>query len=166
MTAHNWYVTHRGTLCKGECMNAETPETRPFAPNIPLVYIAGPYIGKAQHHDYRSYGEIDANINRARTFAAWLTDHGLYFFCPHLNSAHFEVITPNAPPEYWYALDFRILSHCDAMYVLRGWEDSKGTIAEIAYCREKGIPVFFEDGGSDERGDIIDYFRDPEVGRA
>lgn len=108
--------------------------------SVPLVYVAGPYTGKT--HDADAYHAIDYNIGVAREAAAWLVKNGLYFFCPHLNSAHFEVITPDVPPDVWYALDIRILRHCDAMLVVGNWRASSGTMNEIAFCAEVNIPVF------------------------
>jgi len=101
----------------------------------PLVYIAGPYSGA-------NYLEIDRNISRARDAAKWLCDNRLFFFCPHLNSAHFGEFT-DAPKEYWYNLDLEIMYGCDALYLLDGWAESKGTLNEIRIAEERGMPVFF-----------------------
>lgn len=109
--------------------------------HIPLVYIAGPYTAP-EGHDYRGYHGIERNIGNARQVAAWLVDLGVYFFCPHLNSAHFEVIRPNAQPQYWYELDLRILRHCDAVLLIHGWRNSKGAVKECEVAIELGIPVF------------------------
>lgn len=102
-------------------------------------------------HDTSGYHAIDRNISVAREAAAWVVNHGLYFFCPHLNSAHFEVIAPDVKPDFWYALDFRILRFCDALLVVGDWQKSKGTIAEIAYCRQWNIPVYFFDNEDDRK---------------
>jgi hypothetical protein len=96
-----------------------------------LVYIAGPYRG----HDYL---DIDRNIAAAREAAAWLATFNIGFFCPHLHSAHFEVITPDVAPEFWLDLDIKLMRMCDAMYLLPGWEHSSGACAEIADWGEQG----------------------------
>jgi nucleoside 2-deoxyribosyltransferase len=108
----------------------------------PLVYVAGPYTGRSTH-DASGYHAIDRHIGIAREACAWLINHGLYFFSPHLNSAHFEVITPSVPPATWYDLDQRILEACDVMLVVEGWRESSGTLKEIAFCKDRGIPVYF-----------------------
>ena len=100
-----------------------------------IVYITGPYMGT----DYLS---IDRNITRAREAAAWLANNGIGFFCPHMNSAHFEAITPDVPPDFWYELDLRFLDACDALLLIEGWEDSKGSRAEKEHAEKRGMPVF------------------------
>ncbi len=94
-----------------------------------ILYISGPYIG--QTHDHRSYCQIDAHINQARAAAIWCATNGLHFFCPHLHSAHFEVITPDVPATFWYALDLRFLPLCDGMLLLPGWYESNGARREL-----------------------------------
>lgn len=103
-----------------------------------LVYIAGPYRGK-------DYLAIDANIDRVRRAAARLAREGIAFIAPHLNTAHFEVITPDVPDQWWLDMTMGLLSRCDAIYVLDGWEASKGTAAEIADAQARQVPVFWQD---------------------
>jgi hypothetical protein len=104
------------------------------------VYIAGPYTGST--HDYRSYLQIDDNIAAARFMAARMANAGIPFFCPHLHSAHFEVITPDVPAEYWYELDMFFLEGASAVQLLKGWETSKGVAMELARARNLKIRYF------------------------
>lgn len=99
-----------------------------------LVYIAGPY--SASTHD-----GISANIAKARYAAVWLANHEVAYFCPHLNSGHFEIYA-DAPESFYIALDLRVLESCDAILMLDGWEQSKGATAEFAYTGELRIPRF------------------------
>mgnify|MGYP000476128865 CR=1 FL=1 len=105
----------------------------------PLIYIAGPYSAGPNGLDYMG---IEANIAKAREAAKWLVENGFYFFCPHLNSAHFECIAPDVPVQTWYDLDIRLLKACDAMLLVGAWESSKGVAKEIEVARDVGIPVF------------------------
>jgi len=109
-----------------------------------FVYIAGKYTGTT--HDWRSYFEIEQNINAALAVARELAELGYGFFCPHQHSAHFEVIAPNVQPAYWYELDNHFLESCDAVLMLPGWEQSKGATAERNLALEQGIPVFYTVG--------------------
>lgn len=110
-----------------------------------FVYIAGPYRspkGANGGHDYQSYYDIDQHINEARLWATRLANEGIPFFCPHMNSAHMEVIAPSAPPEYWYDLDMMILKHASALLLIPGWRNSKGALAEMDRARELAIPCY------------------------
>jgi hypothetical protein len=42
--------------------------------------------------------------------------------------------------EHWLAWDFQWLSVCDALVRLPG--ESKGADREVAFCAERGVPVF------------------------
>ena len=99
------------------------------------VYIAGAYTAA-------DYLGVEDNIAAARRVAAQLASKGIGFFCPHMNSAHFEAITPDVPPDFWYELDLRFLDACDALLLIEGWEDSKGSRAEKEHAEKRGMPVF------------------------
>ncbi len=103
-----------------------------------LVYIAGPYRGK-------DYLEIDSNIDRVRRAAARLAKEGIAFIAPHLNTAHFEVITPDIPEQWWLDMTMGLLHRCDAIYVLVGSERSKGTQAEILDAQAREVPLFWQE---------------------
>lgn len=110
--------------------------------DLTYVYIAGPYRGKASH-DARGYFAIDANINRAKEAAATLARLGIPFFCPHLNSAHFEVIAPDVKSVYWLEMDMVFVDLASVLWILEGWEDSGGTLGEIERAKENQQPVFY-----------------------
>ena len=112
-----------------------------------IVYIAGPY------GDKDGYLAIDRNIAKARDAAAWCAARGIGFICPHLNSAHFEAIVPVRGVEFWYEMDLRLLSACDAMLVLEGWQDSTGTQREMAEW--DGPTYYFQNHES--RARLIDW---------
>lgn len=101
-----------------------------------LLYIAGPYGDKG------GYLAIDRNIAQAREAAAWCVQNGFGFLCPHLNSAHFEAITPDIPVSFWYEMDLRLMDVCDAMLILPGWENSTGTQKEILHWDALKRPSF------------------------
>lgn len=104
-----------------------------------IVYIAGPY------GDAGGYLAIERNIAKARDAAAWLASNGLGYYCPHLNSAHFEAIVPNVPVEFWYAMDLALMPIADALLVLDGWTESKGTQAEIVEWAHTCKPLFYHE---------------------
>lgn len=102
-----------------------------------IVYIAGPYGDKG------GYLAIDRNIARAREAAAWLALNGLGYYCPHLNSAHFEAIVADVPVSFWYAMDLAFMPIADAMLLLDGSHESRGTAMEIVEWRKTGKPLFY-----------------------
>jgi hypothetical protein len=96
-----------------------------------LVYVSGPYTG-----------DIDANIERAAQVAAELWEMGHVVICPHTNTAHFEERC-NATYEHYLKGDLVILSVCDVVVMLEGWQESRGAVAERNHAVEWGIPVYY-----------------------
>src|SRR5512135_3583318 len=96
-----------------------------------IVYISGKYSG-----------DIDKNIAEARRVAIELWEKGFAVICPHLNTAHFE-IDCKAKYEDYIKGDIEILSRCDALVVLKDWEDSRGSLKEITAAMRNRMPVYF-----------------------
>ena len=107
-----------------------------------FVFIAGPYQAKGGGHDAAHWYEIDAHINEARLWATKLVNQKIPFFCPHMNSAHMEVIAPGAPPEFWYEMDYLFLDQASAVLLIPGYGRSKGALAENARAQGRGIPCY------------------------
>lgn len=105
-----------------------------------LVYLAGPYSGPT--HDYKSYETISYNISMARSVAIECAKHQVAYYCPHLNSAHFEISVPDLPVEYWYNMDLRIANACDGLLLFGAWRSSRGAVGELQHFQDAGKPVF------------------------
>jgi hypothetical protein len=101
----------------------------------PLFYIAGPYSAPTYH-------ERSLHILRAQECAIWCADNHLFYFCPHMHSAHMDLITPQVPKSYWLDLDVRILEQCQALILLQGWERSPGTAREMEHGNTLGLPSY------------------------
>lgn len=43
-------------------------------------------------------------------------------------------------------MSMAMLKQCDAIYMLKGWTDSPGAMAEFEYAYEHGIAILFEGG--------------------
>jgi len=100
---------------------------------IPVVYVAGPY--RADNN-----WEIEQNIRRAETLALEVWRAGGAAICPHANTRFYQGA---APDDVWLDGDLAQLARCDAVLVVPNYGASKGTIAEIQFARERGIPVFY-----------------------
>lgn len=97
----------------------------------PLVYVAGPYIRP----------DPVENTHKTIRVADELHDSGLVTaHVPHLTLL-WHAITPQ-PADHWYAYDLAVLARCDALLRLPG--DSTGADNEVAFARERGIPVFYD----------------------
>ncbi len=100
-----------------------------------IIFIAGPYTGK-------THFEVTLNIATAAKAAAELALHGYGFFCPHLHSAHFDVIVPEVPESFWRELGLKFLELCDGMLMVGEWQNSAGACAERDAALARGIPVY------------------------
>jgi hypothetical protein len=93
----------------------------------PCVYIAGPMTGLPEHN-------FPAFFEAAERFAA----------------GGFKVVNPatnfggrtDLPRESYLRADVAMLSQCDAIAMLPGWEDSRGARLEYLIARELGLVVF------------------------
>lgn len=100
-----------------------------------IIYTAGKYTGL-----------VDENIAVAREWAKKLWEAGHVCICPHLNTAHFEADC-KATYEDYIAGDLKIISRCDAIFMLPGWTDSQGAQKEYKYAIQHGIPVYYAEHG-------------------
>ena len=105
----------------------------------PILYISGPYsAGNGR--------TVEENIAVARSYAAAAWRQGWAAFCPHLNTAHFEVDCPEISHKEWLAGDVKILRSLDpadaAVLLLPGWERSKGAQLERDWALHLNLEVF------------------------
>jgi hypothetical protein len=97
------------------------------------MYIAGPYRAS-------TVAGIRQNIENARAVAEyWVKQDGWYPVTPHLNTAFMDGIVDDGK-----FLDgaLNLLEKCDAICLVKGWEKSAGTLAEVEKAKMLNIPVF------------------------
>ena len=97
-----------------------------------VVYIAGPYRAN-------SAWEIEQNIREAEKIALHVWANGMVALCPHTQTRFYQGFLPDA---LWLAGDLELLARCDAVFLVPGWESSRGTMAEVNFAKSKGIPRF------------------------
>ncbi len=121
-----------------------------------LIYVAGPYGADTEYiplEELDAYlaspeaqADIEANVQHAMEVAAKLWDAGHAVICPHANTHMVSKLTESMTHERWLAGDFQMVQVCDAIYMLRGWQDSRGALAEFECATRNRLLTYFEDG--------------------
>jgi len=101
---------------------------------IKVIYVAGPYRAETR-------SEIGLNILRAEKVAKRLWEDGYAVICPHANSAHFDGVVAD---RCFLEGDIEILTRCDAIYMMKNWQDSEGAMAEHAVAMELDMEIIYE----------------------
>ncbi len=108
--------------------------------NGKLIYIAGPITAP-------TFYQICRNIRKAEDAAFKLLKRGWAVICPHKNTESFTGgLHRNSEVDFeaWMVRDLCILARCDAIYMLKGWEKSRGSKREHKYAKELGITILDE----------------------
>ena len=105
--------------------------------DIKVIFISGPFRGD-------NPWEVEKNIRRAEelSFEVWkLAEKGakVAVICSHTNTRFFDKTMND---QVWIDGTQALLLKCDAMLLVPGWENSEGTLGEIEFCKERGIPYF------------------------
>lgn len=99
-----------------------------------VIYVCGAYRNQTE------WGLVE-NIRHAEREAIKLWQQGYAVICPHLNTAHFGGLCPD---DTWLKGDLEILKRCDAIYLLKGYQKSEGSIKELEIARSVGLEIFYE----------------------
>jgi hypothetical protein len=104
-----------------------------------LIYVAGKYTGK-------TWSEIEDNIRKAEEVSIQLIQRGWAVITPHKNTGHYEIYEKVAGITYndWIEISKTLLSKCDAIIMLHGWQSSKGARIEYDFACEMGMPIYTE----------------------
>lgn len=97
-----------------------------------VVYIGGPYNAPTQH-------EVELNIRAAEALALKVWRLGAVPVCPHTMTRFYGDSLPRA---VWLAGDLELLRRSDALLLVKGWEESAGTRAEVECAAKLHIPTF------------------------
>lgn len=98
---------------------------------MPVVYIAGPFRGDCAW-------DIECNVRRAEEASLDVWCSGAAALCPHTNTRFFHGA---ASDNVWIDGTLELMRRCDAVYLVRGWQGSSGTLDEIKEALRLGIPV-------------------------
>ena len=99
-----------------------------------LLYVAGKY------RDSRGEYHVLQNILAAREVMLELARMGYAVICPHTNS----FLCNGALPDdlTWLDIDREIVSRCDGVVLITGWQQSEGALCEREFAEMNGIPCF------------------------
>lgn len=100
-----------------------------------LIYVIGRYRASSQW-------ELEQNIRHAEQAAIKLWLDGWAVICPHKNTAYFGGL---APDDVWLDGDLEIIKRCDAVYVLKGWQQSGGSRVEVALAKQLELEIIYEE---------------------
>ena len=99
-----------------------------------VLYIAGKYRGKSEN-------EVFENIVHARSIAVKLWNEGWAVICPHTNTFF---MGSKLGDKMFLDGDLEIVKRCDAIYMLKGWEQSQGAKRELEVAIESGLELYYE----------------------
>ncbi len=97
-----------------------------------LGYVIGPFRADRPTGVWR-------NVMKARALALEVWRRGCACICPHANASDFDGVLPD---RVWLEGDIEMLRRCDFAITVAGWENSAGSVAEVAECKKSGIPIF------------------------
>lgn len=103
------------------------------------IFIAGPY------HGANSL-DVDQHTSRAEELGLRVAEMGGLPVIPHTMYRYWGR-TLNA--DYWPARGIELLDVCDAVYVVAGYQSSRGTLAEISRAIMAGMRVFYSERPED-----------------
>lgn len=89
-------------------------------------------------------GKITNNENYKNDFLKaeqWLKFNG---YTP-VNPVKVCEMLPNLAYKKYMAIDYKLIDLCDAIFMLDGWQKSKGACAELSYAKSLGKKVLYQD---------------------
>ena len=94
------------------------------------VYISGPMQG---HDDYIEQFRKREDMLRVKGHDA-------------VNPAKLsDIIKSDMKTEDWLSIDLSLIRVCDAIYMMEGWQDSKGANREYGFALGLGLKIIYED---------------------
>jgi hypothetical protein len=118
-----------------------------------LIYVAGSYRADCEY-------QVKLNIRKAEDVGVELWASGWVAVVPHMNTAFFGGAY-GLPDSVWLEGDLIIISRCDALVVLPGWQFSSGTRTEIELAQRLDIPVYYWEKPED-RYYLLHYYQEWE----
>ena len=99
--------------------------------SIKVVYVAGAFRAKTQ------WGILQ-NVRKAEDASLHLWELGYAVICPHTMTQHFQ---NECPDEVWLEGCIELLKRADAIYLVDGWQTSKGSLEELKIAKKLGLTI-------------------------
>lgn len=100
-----------------------------------VIYIAGAFRGA-------NAWEIHQNVLRAEEITAKLIGQGYAVICSHKMTENMQGLYDD---QIYLDACMELIKRCDAIYMLKGWEDSEGSKEELSLALKEGKEVYYED---------------------
>lgn len=113
---------------------AEKNQFKKSPVNKKLMYVAGAYTAPTDI-------EVERNVKTARDYALKVCKMGFSVICPHMNTKGYE--RDGMTYEEVMENDFEQITRCDGMFMVPGWENSKGSLRERKLAMDLGLPIFY-----------------------
>ena len=104
-----------------------------------LIYVAGKYTGSTRE-------EIQANIDTAEEYGKKILLRGHIPCIPHRITAHWDIcpqFTDWKHSDWLNKFCLPLLSRCDGILILPGWDLSLGAAMELDHAETLGLKTFY-----------------------
>jgi len=107
------------------------------------IYVAGPLRPKG-HRSQSDWIDYLLNVRENIRNAVAVAQAGFTPYCPCLDFLYLlvGVDVHRLTEQTIMRMSKDWLNKCDAIVLTEGWQKSEGTLAEIKFAEQKGIPVF------------------------
>ena len=127
--------------------------------SLPHVYVAGPLRPsvalRATGSDHVNRLAVEVNVRAAAVWAARLVELGCVPVLPHAigwltdeaaRTHGFVRGSDTDAASFWPTATRQMLTDCDAILMVPGWQDSVGSREELAHAGVLGLPCYIPDG--------------------
>lgn len=117
---------------------------------VPVLYVAGPLSAKTSW-------VFESNVRAAEAVSLELALHGVPHICVHTMARFWD---REIDGDVAMRMDLALIDRCDGIVLVRGWQHSRGTLAEITHCDRMGKLVYSSlrnvlDNIADIPGDLL-----------
>lgn len=99
-----------------------------------VIYIIGPFRAPTPW-------QIEQNVRRAEEVALKLWKQGYAVICAHAMTRFYQ---HECSDKVWIQGTTEIMTRCDAVYVLKGWENSVGSGEELGLAINLELEIIYE----------------------